>query len=141
MVRTSIQQYLCKKNESVQVDSQTSGGALNFFLDGVNQSATSFSFPMVTTPRQLSAVLTGPVGTQAGVRIRVVTNRPNSEDITVMVIGSGAHHAATKWDFSIGDDGVLSFAAGATAIESAAVKKPRKRARKPRQPRAPKGGN
>lgn len=132
MLRTSIQSYLCAKNETVSVDSQSSGGALSFFLDDTAIAGPAFNFSMSKATRKLSGVLTGPVGTQAGIRIRTVTNRPNNQDITVLTVGANSNHAATIWDFAVGDSGVLSF------VSSATKKAPKKGVKKPRK--AKKGG-
>ena len=103
MLRTENQTYLCKPGETVQVDSKTDGGAISFFLDKVPQAGSSFTFDMpdpAPADRQLGAVFIGAKGNRAAVVLKVVSNRPNSQDLTVLSIGSDSNHATTFWDFS-----------------------------------------
>ncbi|MFN0105137.1 MAG: hypothetical protein ACKV2U_24015 [Bryobacteraceae bacterium] len=139
MLRTSNQNYLCQPGETVQVDSQTDGGALAFFLDNLPSPGSSLQFNMPNAPgasRQLGAVLTGVTGNRSGIRIRVVSNRPNGQDVTILAIGSNANHAATVWDFlTASDSSVLSFAAapaGPVPAKAAAKKASKKAAKKPK---------
>ena len=136
MLRISNQDYLTQPGETVQIDSQTDGGALGFFLDNVPSPGASLQFNMPNAPgaaRKLGAVLTGITGNRAGIRIRVVTNRPSGQDVTILAIGSNSNHAATVWDFTNANDAsVLSFAAGPAQPGPAPKKAAKKTAKKPK---------
>ena len=136
MLRTSNQNYLCKPGETVLVDSKNDGGALSFTVDNVPVAGPSFQFNLPNAAgasRQLGGVLIGPAGTRAGIRIRLVTNRPNNMDVTILAIAPGSNHAATIWDFTAANDStVIDFAgtASTSAGKAKSVKKTAKKAAK-----------
>jgi len=136
MLRTSNQNYLCKPGETVLVDSKNDGGALSFTLDNTPVAGPSFQFNMPNASgasHQLGGVLIGPAGIRAGIRIRLVTNRPNDMDVTILAIAPGSNHAATIWDFTTANDSsVISFAetVSISAVKAKPAKKTAKKAAK-----------
>lgn len=132
MLRIQNQTYLCTPSETVQIASLTTSGALQFFLDDVPQPNSSFNFNMPAgagAARKLGAVLIGPAGSNAAVKIKVVSNRPAQTDVTILLIPAQANHASTVWDFSnAATAALMSFAEAVPSMPLAPkkVKPPKK---------------